>query len=167
MKLRKNTCCSFCGHRFGEGSFPMTCEGCGETTWLNPLPVIVVLVPVGDALIGVRRGIPPKIGTLALAGGYVDPGESLRHAASRELREETGVVVDEGLFTILEEHPTPDGIYLLIFAIAPQIAATEAELPPFVPNPEVTERVMLTGTEDLAFALHTQVMRKYFAARGK
>ena len=39
--------CSYCGNRYDDGlPWPRTCAGCGETTWSNPLPVAVVLLPV-------------------------------------------------------------------------------------------------------------------------
>jgi ADP-ribose pyrophosphatase YjhB (NUDIX family) len=164
---RENTCCSYCGARFEAGPFPKACKGCGETTWLNPKPIIVVLAPIGplaNKLVGIVRGIPPNVGGLVLPGGYVDPGESLREAASRELREETNVLVAPERFEILCERPTPDGRFLLCFALCPSVAATEADLPPFIPNEEVQRRVVLLGIENLAFPLHHEVMREYIAS---
>jgi ADP-ribose pyrophosphatase len=42
----------------------------------------------------IRRGNPPYRSWWAFPGGFVDPGETVEHAAARELAEETGV---EGL----------------------------------------------------------------------
>lgn len=43
----------------------------------------------------IQRGHDPYAGKWALPGGYVDPGETSANAASRELWEETNVVVPQ------------------------------------------------------------------------
>src|ERR1700759_3742561 len=87
--------CTFCGARFPRGQpWPRRCAACGETSYLNPKPVAVALQPVGSGLLTVRRGIPPAVKQLALPGGYIDVGETWQAAATRELREETGLKTD-------------------------------------------------------------------------
>lgn len=44
----------------------------------------------------VRRANEPSRGLWSLPGGRIEPGESARDAAAREVREETGLVVDVG-----------------------------------------------------------------------
>ncbi|MEV5605756.1 NUDIX hydrolase [Streptomyces sp. NPDC052299] len=53
---------------------------------------VVALTPSGDVLL-IERDWPPYEGTWALPGGHVDPGETSRAAAARELEEETGLLM--------------------------------------------------------------------------
>jgi ADP-ribose pyrophosphatase YjhB (NUDIX family) len=88
----KNSHCSFCGAAFPPAEpWPKKCRACGNTTYLNPLPVVVVLLPIAEGLVVIRRNVEPQKGTLTLPGGYLDLGETWQEGARRELLEETGI----------------------------------------------------------------------------
>jgi ADP-ribose pyrophosphatase YjhB (NUDIX family) len=157
----KNSHCSFCGAAFGaDAAWPRTCGACGNTSYLNPVPVAVVLLPVDGGLLTIRRGVPPHVGKLALPGGFIDHGESWQQAAARELFEEAGVVVDPAGVELFDVHSAPDGT-LLVFGLGPAVS----ELPGFTAGDEATERVVIDGPCELAFPLHTRVAEEFFARR--
>lgn len=61
-----------------------------------------------DAVLLVRRGKPPRIGTWSLPGGAQHVGETAEEAARRELREEAGIEVGAMAFALVVDAITPD-----------------------------------------------------------
>ncbi len=160
---RQHSFCSFCGHPFAEyQSWPRVCAHCGSTTYRNPLPVVLLLQPVDDGLLLIRRADYPRRGQLALPGGFIEMGERWQDAAARELAEEAGVEVDPALIGDFAVRSTPDG-YLLVFGIGPQLRSED--LPVFLPNSEAAERVIIVTPTDLAFPLHTEMVARFFTQR--
>jgi ADP-ribose pyrophosphatase YjhB (NUDIX family) len=157
--------CSYCGTPYPpEADWPRTCPGCTETTWHNPLPVAMILLPVctatGPGLVVIRRDIEPARGELALPGGFIETGETWQEAAVRELREETGLLADPGevrLFDVVSAVRV-----INIVALLP--ARDEADLPPSAPTSEATEWLVITGPTRLAFPTATEAAARYFAA---
>ena len=125
------------------------CAACGNTSFVNPLPVAVVLLPVDDGVLAVRRNIEPQIGRLALPGGYINRGESWQQAGARELLEETGIVIQPKDLREFRVKSAPGGTTLLVFGVAP--ALRSQDLPPFVPNEETQEICLLNGAAGTGF----------------
>ena len=155
----RNSHCSYCGSRFAEeAAWPRRCGSCGRTSYLNPLPVVVVLLPLAGGLVVVRRNIEPARGTLTLPGGYLDRGESWQEGARRELREETGIDLDGSEIRLYDVRNGLDDT-LVVFGLA-------AEQPGRVLHPfasaETQEVTLITGPRELGFPLHTEVVAQYF-----
>jgi ADP-ribose pyrophosphatase YjhB (NUDIX family) len=161
-KSDKHAFCGACGEKFvpTEQSFPRRCDRCDMMTYVNPTPVAVLLLPVSDGLLAIRRSIEPQRGGLALPGGFIDIGESWQAAAVRELREETGIQAAAESVKLFAVHSAPDGT-LLVFGSAPPIDSEE-DLPTFVATSETEELTVVRGPTELAFPLHTRVVADWF-----
>jgi ADP-ribose pyrophosphatase YjhB (NUDIX family) len=160
---KKHSHCSYCGQAFAEHqAWPRACAACGNITYLNPTPVAVVLLPVDDGLLLVRRAIPPHVGKLALPGGYVNLGETWQEAGAREVLEETGVVIDPLEIRDYRVLSAPEGI-VLIFGLARPRAL--ADLIPFQASDEASECVIGHADAEIAFELHRQVVLEFFSGR--
>ena len=162
---RKNSHCSFCGHAYAaDQSWPRRCANCNNITFQNPLPVTIVLVPVDEGLLVVRRNIEPHKGKLALPGGYIDLGESWQEAGAREVLEETGITIDPTGIQLVTVFSAPDGTIIIVGQAAP---LHSADLPAFALNDEATERAFISEPTELAWPLHTQAVTAFFALQGK
>jgi ADP-ribose pyrophosphatase YjhB (NUDIX family) len=159
----KNSNCSFCGAVFpAAATWPRSCAACGQTTYLNPIPVAVVLLPVGEGVIVIRRNTEPQKGTLTLPGGYIDAGETWQEAASRELLEETGISVTPADITLYDVQNGLDDT-LVVFGLA-------ARQPQLVYGPfssaETQEVLLIEAPRELGFVMHTRVVERFFREKG-
>lgn len=156
---RPHTHCPDCGAGLPDEPWPRTCTSCDTTHFLNPHPVAVLLVPTGDGVLTVRRDIEPKRGELALPGGFIGLQESWQQAATRELREETGIGVDPEAVETFDAISAPDGT-VLIFGVAPP--CSPQVLSSFESTDEVSELVVVEQPRALAFPIHTEVLTRWF-----
>jgi len=159
----KNTCCSHCGARYPAAhAWPITCKACGITNYVNPIPVVVLLVPVGAGLVVARRNIEPRKGTLVLPGGYLDIGETWQEGAQRELLEETGILISPGEISLYDVSNGLDNTIVITGLAARQ---PESCLQPFSSS-ETQEIALIEEPVELGFPLHNLLIRRYFAETG-
>lgn len=162
--FEKNSCCSHCGTRFPVAAlWPITCERCGKTNYLNPIPVVVLLAPVGEGLVVARRNIEPRKGTLVLPGGYLDCGETWQEGARREFYEETGIRISADEITLYDVSNGLDNT-LVISGLASK--QPRSCLKPFSSD-ETQEIALIEEPVELGFPLHNLLVRRYFAETGK
>jgi ADP-ribose pyrophosphatase YjhB (NUDIX family) len=87
--------CPFCAARLGAlvGS-RQDCPGCGRPFFHNAAPCVAVVVTDGRRVLLARRAVEPARGMWDLPGGFCGADEEPEAAVVRELREETGCLVE-------------------------------------------------------------------------
>ena len=91
--------CSACGGTLarivpgGRSHSLFRCTACGEEFRQHPRVLAACFVRCGERLLWMRRRLAPQKGFWAIPAGFLECGESMAEAASRELYEETGVVL--------------------------------------------------------------------------
>ena len=94
--------CPSCGGRLELRLLPdedrprHICAACGRIEYVNPKIVAAVLPVNAGRVLLLRRAIEPRAGTWVFPGGFVEWGETMEEAATREALEEVGVAVEVG-----------------------------------------------------------------------
>jgi 8-oxo-dGTP diphosphatase len=84
------------------------CPKCGRVIYYDPKVAAISIIQREGKILMVRRAGEPGYGLWSMPGGYVDRGEVVEEAAAREVREETGLIVQiERLIGLFSEAAYP------------------------------------------------------------
>jgi NAD+ diphosphatase len=93
------------------GERARVCPACDLTSFPRLAPAVIVAVERGDEiLLGRGRHFPP--GIYSAIAGFVEPGESAEEAVRREVREETGIEIEQVRYFASQPWPYPHSLML-------------------------------------------------------
>lgn len=100
--------CSRCGAETERipGTWGKRCTGCASEHYPHIHPCAIVLVKRNDQVLLTRKAEWPA-GRFSLVAGFVDFGESLEECAIREVREETGIEIENVRYVGSQNWPFP------------------------------------------------------------
>lgn len=140
-------------------------------SYKNPYPVAVLLLPVWATddpsetrrgiLIG-QRGHHPGFGEYGLPGGFVELGENFEAGCLRELREETGLEVEDDYVRITHSRPATNGTQVLVFSECLHTVTPSFVQKQWVPSSECPAVAVVYNPVPLAFPTHTEALKLWF-----
>lgn len=110
---RTSRFCGRCGGRTepSREERAKECTACGATVFPRISPAVIVLIERGDRALLARASRFPERMHSVLAG-FVEPGESLEETVSREVEEETGILVEDVRYFGSQPWPFPDSLMI-------------------------------------------------------
>lgn len=159
--------CPLCASRLhvgdADGKTRVKCTRCKFVNWDNPKGVAVAVIPTGDGILLIKRGIAPKIGMYALPGGFIDAGEDPEMAVKREAKEETGLVVE--VDRLLMTFNVPQANQNLFFYLTKPVTQT-----PVIDGKEVTDYLVVNKDNmptEIAFSSHVDAINLWLNLNAK
>lgn len=109
--------CPSCGQPLQMHSVEnaLECPACGRLLFPRVEPCIIVLVSRGEELL-LLRNVKDTRGVYACLAGFVEIGETLEQAVRREIREETGLEVENIRYVGSQSWPFPDQLMAAFYA---------------------------------------------------
>jgi ADP-ribose pyrophosphatase YjhB (NUDIX family) len=112
--------CSACGDSLAERFHPpdgcprLVCVTCGRVQYRNPTVVGSVILEQNGEVLLLRRARAPRAETWVFPGGFVELGETVAGAATRECIEETGIEPRIGDLLGVYDRPGP-GVVIVVY----------------------------------------------------
>lgn len=126
---RVNGFCSRCGAATvsEHGGHVRRCSNlaCGHLTYPRTDPAVIMLVERDHQILLHRQAIWPP-GMWSCLAGFVEPGETLEAAVRREVKEESGIEVDDVRYVLSQPWPFPSSAMIAFTAKAVGGALTPA-----------------------------------------
>jgi ADP-ribose pyrophosphatase YjhB (NUDIX family) len=121
---------------------------------MTPTVAVGAFVFDGPRVLLVERGRPPGEGLWSVPGGRQEPGETLAQAVAREVREETGLVVEVGPLACVVERIGQDHHFVILDYLARPIggalvAGSDARAVRFVEDTELATLPLTEGLVDV------------------
>lgn len=105
--------CAHCGGdtKVAKGGWQRDCTACGAQHFPRTDPVTIMLVEY-DGRLMLGRGLGWPEGRFSALAGFVEPGESIEEAVSREVLEEAGVPVRDVTYVASQPWPFPSQLMI-------------------------------------------------------
>ena len=108
--------CPRCASPLENDGARAACTGCGSVYYAHAAPCVCALVEDAEGrVLLARRAVEPDRGKWDVPGGFLEEGEAPSDGLRRELREETGLEGEPGLFV---------GAWVDTYGAAPDAVAT-------------------------------------------
>lgn len=110
---RTHRYCGSCGTETVRtvGEYARSCPSCGAVVYPRISPAIIVAV-VRDGRLLLAHNARRGQGFYSVIAGFVDPGETLEECVAREVREETGIEVQDIRYVSSQPWPFPDSLMI-------------------------------------------------------
>ena len=115
---RSHKYCGYCGHEMypSKTEWPMLCSHCRERYYPQIAPCIIVAIRRDDSIL-LAQHTRYRNGVHTVLAGFVEVGETLEQAVTREVMEESGIKVKNLRYVTSQPWPFPQSLMTAFMAV--------------------------------------------------